>query len=141
MFPAAGIPARRVLLVVLAVALAAGWSRQPLVGEWETEIHAGARNVVWGGNYVFQANGDVRYVRRDIGKPASVTVGRYRVDTSADPVRIDIEWENGKTEQGILRFIGKEKELMEMELTTPEKRERPARFGAATMLLTKKVRK
>jgi len=48
--------------------------------------------------------------------------------------------ENGKSEVGILRFVGNEKRLMEMELTTTGK-ERPAGFGKDTMLLTRKVKK
>jgi hypothetical protein len=76
-----------------------------------------------------------------VGKPDSVDIGRYKIDDSQEPNRIDIQWENGKSEVGILRFVGNEKRLMEMELTTPESRERPASFGGDTMLLTKKVKK
>ncbi|MBE0605878.1 MAG: hypothetical protein IH610_06255 [Deltaproteobacteria bacterium] len=67
--------------------------------------------------------------------------GRYKIDDLQDPIRIDIEWQNGKSEVGILRFVGNEKRLMEMELATVGSRERPASFGVDTMLLTKKVKK
>jgi len=135
---------RRVLLAVavLTAALTVGCSRQtPHVGEWETEIHGGRRNVIWGGEYVFLADGDIRFVRRSVGKPDSVDIGRYKIDDSQDPIRIDIQWANGKSEVGILRFVGNEKRLMEMELATLGSKERPASFGGDTMLLTKKVKK
>jgi hypothetical protein len=129
------------VITVLSVALAVGCSRQPpQVGEWEAEIHGGPRNVILGGGYVFHSNGDIQFVRRSVGKPDSVDTGRYKIDNSQDPTRIDIQWENGKSEVGILRFVGNEKRLMEMELTTQGK-ERPVRFGGDTMLLTKKVKK
>jgi hypothetical protein len=135
---------RRVLLTiaVLAVALTVGCSREPPhVGEWEAEIHGGPRNVVLSGEYVFLANGDIRFVRRSVGKPDSVDIGRYKIDGSQEPNRIDIQWENGKSEIGILRFVGNEKRLMEMELATQGSKERPVGFGGDTMLLTKKVKK
>ena len=132
---------RRNLLAVtvLAVALSIGCASQPpYVGEWEAEIHGGPRSVVWSGEYVFRADGAIQYVRRSAGKPDQVDTGRYRIDDSQDPIRIDIEWQNGKSEAGILRFVGNEKRLMEMELATVGSRERPVRFGMDTMLLTKK---
>lgn len=130
-----------VLPVVLAVALVAGCSRQPHVGEWETEIHAGPKAVIWGGKYVFLEDGQIQFVRINIDKPKSVDTGNYRIDYSKDPIQIDITWGNGKSEYGIIRFVGEEKGLMEMELTTPESKERPVSFGRDTMLLTKKVKK
>jgi hypothetical protein len=130
-----------VLPLVLAVALAAGCSRQPHVGEWETEIHAGPRAVIWGGKYVFLENGQIEFVRTNIDKPKSIDPGDYKIDYSTDPIQIDIRWGNGKTEVGILRFIGEEKNLMEIELSTPGSNERPTGFGRDTMLLTKKVKK
>ena len=78
-------------------------------------------------------------MRRSVGKPDSVDAGRYKVDDSLDPMRIDIQWANGKSEVGILRFVGSEKRLMEMELA-PQGKERPGGFGKDTMLLTKKVK-
>ena len=134
---------RRVLLAitVLTVALTVGCSRQPpYVGEWESEIHGGPRNVVWGGEYVFHPNGDIQFIRRSVGKPDSVDTGRYKVDDSLDPMRIDIQWGSGKSEVGILRFVGSEKRLMEIEMA-PQGKERPAGFGEGTMLLTRKVKK
>ncbi len=135
---------RKVLLatVVLSVALAVGCSRQPPhIGEWEAEIHGGPRSVVWGGEYVFQDGGEIRFVRKSVGKPDSVDVGRYKLDDSLDPIRIDIQWGNGKSEAGILRFVGNQKSLMEMELAPAGSGERPTKFGKDTMLLTRKVRK
>jgi len=135
---------RRILIAIvfLAVALVAGCSRQPpQVGEWETEIHAGPRSVTWGGSYIFLESGYIKFVQINLGKPKSVDVGRYRIDDSKDPIQIDIDWENGKSEVGIIRFVGAEKGFMEMELTTPGNNERPTSFGKDTMLLTKKVKK
>ena len=136
---------RRILLAigVLAVALTVGCSRQapPHVGEWETEIFAGPRSVIWGGNYVFLENGSIQFVRINIDKPKSVVTGKYKVDYSKDPIQIDIEWEDGTLKHGIIRFIGETKGFMEMELTTPENNGRPDHFGGAAMLLTKKVKK
>lgn len=129
-------------IAVLSIALAVGCSRQPPhVGEWEAEIHGGPSSVVWSGEYVFRADGAIQYVRRSAGKPDQVDTGRYKIDDLQDPIRIDIEWQNGKSEVGILRFVGNEKRLMEMELATVGSRERPASFGVDTMLLTKKVKK
>jgi len=135
---------RRVFIAsaFLAVALVAGCSRQPPhVGEWETEIHAGPRSVTWGGSYVFLESGYIKFVQTDLGKQKSVDKGKYKIDDSKDPIQIDIEWENGKSEVGIFRFVGDEKKLMEIELTTLGGKERPTSFGKDTMLLTKKVKK
>ena len=136
---------RRVLPVLLpfvfAVALMAGCSRQPHIGEWETEIHAGSKSVIWGGNYVFLEGGYIQFVRINIDKPRSTDSGTYRIDYSTDPTQIDIEWRNGKSEVGIIRFVGEEKSLMEIELSTPGSNQRPTGFGRDTMLLTKKVKK
>jgi hypothetical protein len=119
----------------------AGCSRQPHIGEWETEIHAGSKSVIWGGNYVFLEGGYIQFVRINIDKPRSTDSGTYRIDYSTDPTQIDIEWRNGKSEVGIIRFVGEEKSLMEIELSTPGSNQRPTGFGRDTMLLTKKVKK
>ncbi len=131
------------LFFILAVALVAGCSRQPPphIGEWETEIHAGLRQVIWGENYIFLENGDIKFVQLYIDKPKSVTIGTYKVDYSKDPIQIDIRWGNGTLRYGIIRFIGGNKGLMEMELTTPESKERPIRLAEDTMWLTKKTKK
>jgi hypothetical protein len=128
-------------VIILAVALTAGCSRQPHVGEWETEIHAGPKAVIWGGNYVFDESGYIQFVRFNIDKPRSTDAGTYKIDYSKDPIQIDIQWGNGKSEVGILRFIGTEKNLMEIELAPPGSGERPAGFGRDTLLLTKKAKK
>lgn len=107
----------------------------------ETEIHAGPRAVLWGGKYIFLENGQIQFVRTNIDKPKSVDTGDYKIDYSKDPVQIDIAWRNGKSEVGIIRFIGEEKNLMEIELAAPGSNERPIGFGRDTMLLTKKVKK
>ena len=130
-----------VLSLVLAVALVAGCSRQPQLGEWETAIHAGPRAVIWEGKYIFLENGQIQFVRTNIDKPKSVDTGDYKIDYSKDPVQIDIAWRNGKSEVGIIRFVGKEKNLMEIELAAPGSNERPIGFGRDTVLLTKKVKK
>jgi hypothetical protein len=127
--------------IAFAVALIAGCSKQPHIGEWETEIHAGSKSVVWGGNYVFLEDGIIQFVRTNIDKPKSVDTGGYQIDYSKDPIQIDIKWGNGKSEVGIIRFIGNEKNLMEIELAPPGSGERPTGFGRDTMLLTKKVKK
>jgi len=135
---------RKILIsvAVLIVTLAVGCSREPPhVGEWETEIHAGPRSVTWGGSYIFLESGTIKFAQMNLGKPKSVETGNYKIDASKDPIQIDIAWENGKSEVGILRFIGEEKRLMEIELTTPGSKERPASFGRDTMLLTKKAKK
>lgn len=135
---------RKILIVVAAliVTFAVGCSREPPhVGEWEMEIHAGPRSVTWGGSYIFLEGGHIKFVQMNLGKPKSVETGRYTIDTSKDPNQIDISWENGKSEIGILRFVGEEKRLMEIELTTSGSKERPTNFGKDTMLLTKKAKK
>jgi hypothetical protein len=129
------------LPVVLAVALVAGCSEKPHIGEWESEIHAGSKSVVWGGNYVFLDGGYVQFVRMNIDKPRSTDSGTYKIDYSKDPAQIDITWRNGKSEVGILRFVGTEKNLMEIELSAQGSDERPTGFGKDTLLLTKKVKK
>jgi hypothetical protein len=130
-----------VLAVVFAVVLAAGCSRKPHVGEWETEIRAGSKSGIWGGNYVFLDDGRIQFVRTNIDKPKTVDTGGYQIDYSKDPVQIDIQWGNGKSEIGILRFVGAEKNLMEIELAPQGSSERPTVFGRDTMLLTRKVKK
>jgi hypothetical protein len=129
------------LPIVLAVALAAGCSRKPHVGEWEMEIHAGAKSVIWGGNYVFLDDGRIQFVRTNIGKPKTVDTGGYQIDYSKDPIQIDIQWGNGKSEVGIIRFVGGENNLLEIELAPPGSGERPTGFGKDTMLLTRKAKK
>jgi hypothetical protein len=100
------------------------------------------RDPSYGGeNYIILANGDIKFVGINIGKPESVAIGKYKVDCAMDPIQIDITWENGKSENGIIRFIGEEKKRMEIELSTPGSNERPIGFGGYTMLLTKKVKK
>jgi len=133
---------RRILLVVLPVFLALGCSRQPQphVGEWETEIYGKQEYVMRGKNYNFLENGDVQWVSIFMNQPQSVVIGKYKVDYSKDPIQIDIKWESGKSEYGIIRFIGEDKGLMEMK-TSPEINERPTKFAEDSMLLTKKVKK
>jgi hypothetical protein len=121
--------------------LSAGCSQKPHIGEWESEIHAGSKSVVWGGNYVFLDGGYVQFVRMNIDKPRSTDSGTYKIDYSKDPAQIDITWRNGKSEVGILRFVGTEKNLMEIELSAQGSDERPTGFGKDTLLLTKKVKK
>ena len=130
-----------VLPIVLAVALATGCSRKPHVGEWETEIRAVGKSGIWEGNYVFLEDGRIQFVRTNIDKPKTVDTGGYQIDYSKDPMQIDIQWGSGKSEVGILRFIGTEKNLMEIELAPQGSSERPTGFGRETMLLTKKGKK
>jgi hypothetical protein len=129
------------LPIVLAVALVAGCSQKPHIGEWESEIHAGPKAVIWGGKYIFLESGQIQFVRTSMDKPTSVDTGECKIDYSKDPVQIDITWRNGKSEVGILRFVGTGKNLMEIELSAQGSDERPTGFGKDTLLLTKKVKK
>jgi len=68
--------------------------------------------------------------------------GRYMIDYSRSPIEIDISVKDKETLQGIIRFVGEDRNRMQM-LFDPEGKKRPVAFEPDLRLVTwtKKAKK
>lgn len=109
-----------VSLLAASVALAAGCSRQPKphIGEWED-----------GTSVAMRFSEDGTYVHLTMGPGAPVTQwGKYKIDYSKDPIRLDVLFNDNTARFAIVRFLGEDKKIMELAYTR-EGKDRPAGFG------------
>ena len=125
-------------LLVVSVALAAGCSRQPKphIGEWEDGTSVAMR---------FSGDGTFVHLTMDPGGPVTKW-GRYKIDYSKDPIRLDVFFNDNTARFAIVRFLGEEKKNMELSFAR-EGMDRPAGFGKSpdvssfTMTRIDKIRK
>lgn len=107
-------------LLAVSVALAAGCSRQPKlhIGEWED-----------GTSVAMRLSEDGTFVHLTMGPGGPVTKwGKYKIDYSKDPIRLDVFFNDNTARLAIVRFPGEEKKSMELAYAR-EGMDRPAGFG------------
>ena len=106
-------------LLAVSVALAAGCSRQPEfhIGEWED-----------GTSVAMRFSEDGTFVHLTMGPGGPVTKwGKYKIDYSKEPIRLDVFFNDNSARSAIVRFLGEDKKTM--ELAYKEGMDRPAGFG------------
>jgi hypothetical protein len=134
---------RRVFpVLILAILTAVGCSRQspPHIGEWDAELYKGAV-LLDRSTFYFSEDGIAQMI---FTKPTpKVIEGRYKFDYSKNPIQLDINWSDNLVMLGIVRFIGEDKNRLQIIYTWGDDPKRPANFEVNQPIwwLTKKVKK
>src|SRR5512140_17049 len=93
-------------LLAVSVALAASCSRQPEphIGEWEDGTSTAMR---------FSEDGTFVHLTMGLGPPVTKW-GKYKIDYTKDPIRLDVSFNDNTQRFAILRFLGEDKKSMEL---------------------------